>query len=103
MKVKKVVDSTTNRYVFNRAYKEYLERKGKIHCSYCKFHKNENITTKWYGGHYDEKLGECKLRYPNWKLTTKNPKQWMDKRIKITEEVSKYDSKRTYVEIKFSA
>lgn len=102
MKVKNVVDSTTNRYEFNRAYKEYLERKGKIHCSRCRVHKNENLTSKWYGGRYEEKLSKYKIRYPNWKLVSKNSKQWMYKPIEITEEVSKYDSKITYVEIKFS-
>jgi len=109
MKVKKIVDSTTNRYVFNRAYKEYLERKGKIRCSYCQFHKNENDNRKWYGGikhneFYDDMLTcyggvkETHTRYPNWKLISKNKKQWMNKGIKITE---KYDLKRIYIEIKF--
>lgn len=77
MRVKKIVKTTTNRGEFNRAYKEYLERKGKISCSRCEYHKNENYTGKWYGGHGDEKV-----KLPNWKLVSKNPKQWMVKPIK---------------------
>ncbi len=103
MKAKKIVDNTVNRREFNHVYKEYLERKGKIHCSRCPYHLNENLDGKWYGGHFDAVKNDYKIRYPNWKLVSKQRKQWMKKPIKITEEVSKYDSKRTYVEIKFSA
>ena len=102
MRVKNITKTTTNRGEFNRTYKEYLERKGRIHCSRCPYHRNENVTHNWYGGHYEESLGKYKIRYPNWKLVSKHPKQWMKKPIVITEEVSKYNSKRTYVEIKFS-
>jgi hypothetical protein len=79
MRVKNIMDDTTNRGEFNRAYKQYLERKSKIHCSHCKYHKNENQTTKWYGG-----FNNNELRYPNWKLVSKNQKQWMYKPTKIT-------------------
>ncbi len=77
MKAKKISKETTNRGEFNRAYKEYLERKSRIHCSYCKYHRNENYTGKWYGGNDDDKL-----KLPNWKLVSKNKKQWMAKPIK---------------------
>jgi len=50
MKAKKISETTTNCGEFNRAYKHYLERKGEIHCSYCKYHQNENCTGKWYDG-----------------------------------------------------
>lgn len=99
---KQIVKTTTNRGEFNRAYKTHLEQKGKIHCSRCPYHRCENINHNWYGGHYDESKSKYKIRYPNWKLVSKQPKQWMKKPIVITEEVSKYDSKHTYVEIKFS-
>jgi hypothetical protein len=102
MGVKNVVETTTNRGEFNRAYKNYLESsKGKISCSRCRYHRGENYDGKWYGGHFDEKKNCFKVRYPNWKLVSKQNKQWMKKPIEIVEEVSKY-SKRTYVEIKFS-
>lgn len=81
MKVKKIVDNTTNRSEFNRAYKSYLEhRKNGIHCSYCRYHKGENKTTKHYGG-------TNKLLYPNWKFVSKNRKQWMKKPIKLKEKL----------------
>lgn len=102
MKVKKIVEKTTNRKVYNRAYKAYLECKGKIYCSYCPYHRVENDDKKWYGGLIDEFTNKYHIRYPNWKLVSKNRKQWMKKPIRIVEEESKI-SKRTYVEIKFSA
>ena len=80
MKVKKVMDETTNRYEFNRCRKMYLEQKGKIRCCWCGYHVGENQTNKWYGVYdYGDKIFK---RYPNWKLSTKNKKQWMDKSIK---------------------
>lgn len=89
MKIKKIVDNTDNRREFNRAYKIYLERKGKIRCSYCKFHKSENTDSKWYGGFYDEKKNKYDIRYPNWKLVSKNKKQWMKNSIKVSKEKSR--------------
>lgn len=80
MKTKKIVDNTTNRGEFNRVYKDYLEhKKNGIHCSYCKYHRGENRTNKYYGG-----INE--IRYPNWKLVSKNRKQWMRKQLKIIEK-----------------
>jgi len=104
MGVKNLVETTTNRGEFNRAYKKYLEvSKAGIRCSHCRYHRGENdVDNKWYGGHYDEKIDDIKVRYPNWKLVSKNKKQWMKKPIKIIEGTTKL-SKKTYVEIKFSA
>jgi len=108
MKVKKIVDNTVNRREFNRAYKEYLERKGKIHCSYCGYHRNENRDNKWYGGIIYDDMETCRgkrkgtnTRYPNWKLVSKNRKQWIKKPIKTIKTNGWYNNK-TYVEIKFS-
>ena len=82
MKVKKIVDNTTNRSEFNRAYKNYLEhKKNGIHCSYCKYHRGENRTTKFYGG--INKIDENEIRHPNWKLVSKNRKQWMKQPVKV--------------------
>ena len=83
MKVKKVVKTTTNRMVFNRVYKVYLEDKCRIHCSYCGYHKYENYTGKHYGGY--KELGGVK--YPNWKLISKNRKQWMKNKIETYTEI----------------
>lgn len=49
MKSKNIQKTTTNRGEFNRAYKDYLSSK-EIYCSYCRYHKGENKTDKWYGG-----------------------------------------------------
>lgn len=79
---KDILELTTNRGEFNRAYKKYLEKtRNSIGCSRCKYHKGENKTTKYYGGQFvNEKWN---IKYPNWKLVSKNPKQWMKKPIKI--------------------
>jgi len=97
MKSKTISKTTTNRGEFNRAYKFYLEQKSRIHCSYCGYHRGENLGGKKCYGGYSEKG----IRHPNWKLVSKQPKQWMKKPIK---KVIKYYGgyQRTYVEIKFS-
>ena len=92
MKVCDEVKRTTNRSVFNRAYKQHLERLGKIHCSYCMYHKSENDSTKYY---YIE---EDDARYPNWKLSTKNSKQWEFKKLKLNEKFYRIDGSK-YFEI----
>ena len=96
MKSKKIVKTTTSRSEFNRAYKFYLEQKGEIMCSYCGYHRGENSDKKWYGG-YDD----INIRYPSWKLASKQPKQWMIKPIK---KIIKYYGgyQRICVEIIFS-
>lgn len=94
MKAKKIVKTTTNRGEFNRAYKGYLERKGKINCSHCEYHDNENYTGNHYGGFEDV------LKFPNWKLVSKNPKQWMKKKLEFDIEYMSW-SKKTYTRIKF--
>ena len=105
MKVKKIVDNTINRSEFNRAYKTYLERTGKIHCSYCGYHNNENSKKKWYGGFiydniktYHGKRKETNIKYPNWKLVSKNPKQWMDSSIKVVTKTICWSGKK-YIDI----
>lgn len=86
MRIKEIVDNTTNRGEFNRAYKQYLEhRKGGIYCSYCKYHRGENRTTKAYGGYVEESV-----RYPSWKLVSKNRKQWMRKPVKIESDFNNW-------------
>lgn len=97
MKAKIIEQTSTNRGEFNRAYKHYLEKKGKIHCSYCAYHRCENgCGTKMYGGFEDENI-----RHPNWKLVSKKPKQWMKKPIRKI-KTSGWRKNKTYVEIKFS-
>lgn len=87
--------NTSNRTVFNRAYKINLERKGKIYCSYCKYHRVENKTTKYYGGYIEDGIN-----YPNWKLVSKNRKQWMKKPIKTIVDSNNY-RKKEYITFKW--
>jgi hypothetical protein len=82
MKSKEISETTTNRGEFNRAYKFYLEHSGKIRCCYCRYNRGENDRRKCYGGYADD----GGVKNPSWKLTSKNPKQWMDKGVRITVE-----------------
>mgnify|MGYP001765875529 CR=1 FL=1 len=105
MKAKKISDETTNRGEFNRAHKHALEKKGKIHCSRCGYHRGENYTGNCYGG-YERMNGrakEMKMTYPNWKLVSKNPKQWMDKPMRTVTKISNRGTRweSIYVQIKF--
>ena len=97
MKVKKIVNNTTNRSEFNRAYKTYLERTGKIRCSYCGYHSNENSKKKWYGGFVYNDMETC-IKYPNWKLVSKNPKQWINSPIKVVTKTIRWNGKK-YIDI----
>jgi hypothetical protein len=94
MKSKKIVKTTTNRGEFNRAYKFHLEQKAKIHCSYCGYHRGENLGgKKRYSG-----FREDNIRHPNWKLVSKQPKQWMKKPIK--KKIEYYGGyQRIYIDI----
>jgi len=64
---------TNNRTYYNKLRKYYLEVDGEICCSYCKYNRNENNKGKWYGGY------NKKIKIPNWKLISRNKKQWMGK------------------------
>ena len=95
MKNNKLVKTTTNRGLFNRAHKIYLENRGKINCAYCPYHRKENNKSKYYGKYgYD-----LKIKFPNWKLVSKNSKQYMDKPIKIITKFGRQN--RKYIEILF--
>lgn len=59
--------------------RRYWRKKGKIRCSYCAYHRDENEkTNKYYGEIYNWKTKERVVRYPNWKLVSKKEKQWMN-------------------------
>jgi hypothetical protein len=87
MKSKKIMQNTTNRSEFNKAYKYYLEATGEIHCSYCCYHKGENSKKKYFGGYLDI---PDNVIHPNWKLTTRNRKQWMNKEVEVYEKINRY-------------
>ena len=69
---------TTNRSVYNKRRKLYLEGMYEIYCAHCGYHKCENYDGNHYGG-----FDKDNLKYPSWKLVTKNRKQWMKKDIQI--------------------
>lgn len=107
MKTKKIVDTSANRGEFNRAYKAHLEKTGKIHCGYCGYHKNENSDKKWYGGYLYDDMEICRgkrkgtnTRFPNWKLVSKNPKQWMPKPMRLETKTIHWNGKK-YIDIKW--
>ena len=60
---------TTNRYVYNRYTKFYHAKYHDLHCEWCQYHKGENYDGNYYFG----------KKRPNWKLVSKNKKQWMKK------------------------
>lgn len=105
MGMKKEMDRTNNRSVYNKSRKHYLEKKGLIRCSYCRYHKGENRKNH-YGGFIeeDETLLSAKIKWPSWKLTSKNPKQWMEKnrvKIKISEPRARFYNNRGYKYVDF--
>jgi len=103
---------TTNRYVFNRLHKSRLEQKGLIRCTLCPYHRGENDDRRWYGTIFSAKrynegfnFFDGDLRHPSWKLTSKNPKQWMDKgnikKIKSRKTWRSEDGYEEYIEFVF--
>ena len=85
---------TTNRTYYNRLRKLKLahERDG-IGCSYCRYNRGENFRGSYYADDKTEPYamrpsmwkGRAVLRWtqdgykrPNWKLASKNSRQWMD-------------------------
>ena len=74
--------TTVNRTVYNRLRKTILENDAKIRCSFCGYHKNENETNRWYGCFALSEKYANSIHYPNWKLASKNRKQWMKKKLK---------------------
>lgn len=83
MKAQKEYVETSNRWVYNRSRKEVLERHGKIRCSICRYNDNENGSSKWYGEiEYPGRPNKDSKRFPNWKLVSKNRKQWQTKRVR---------------------
>lgn len=85
MKKNQEFKTTTNRTVYNRRRKEVL-----ADCSFCRWHPtfwkfSEN--DQWKDYYVDGKK-------PNWKLVSKNKKQWMKKPLKIytynEQQIEKY-------------
>lgn len=59
---------TTNSALYNKLRKQELSYTGRIRCSYCPYHRGENLSG--YEG-----------QNPSWKLTSKVSDQWRKKKI----------------------
>jgi len=71
---------TTNSALYRKLHKVQHSS-----CSYCKwhpsfYHSSENDRWKWYRIYKEES------KYPNWKLCSKNKKQWMKKKLRYIED-----------------
>ncbi len=96
MRVYQEIRETTNSNLYRKLYREYLNKKeGK--CSMCTAHGGCNERNKWYGTTFNPK-DDQHLRYPSWKLVSKNRKQWMKKPLKVKIKELKW-RKTTYVEL----
>jgi hypothetical protein len=87
-KARKIMKTTTNRGEYNRARRKYLEDKGELSCGFCRPNSGCNGRhkgKKGYGGRSDKRL-----KYPSWKLATKNRKQWMIKSLKFKKTQMKW-------------
>jgi len=103
MKSKILEKTTTSRSEFNRVHKFRLESECEIHCGHCPYHDGENYDKNYYGEMYSPNNKVPHLRHPNWKLVSKNEKQWMKKPINIIENTSINwrGEKITHIEITF--
>lgn len=112
MKKKQIVDTTVDNSTYNKVRKQLLEKEGKIRCAWCKYHRGENDTRKYYGTKWrcirslwhdvNKDLNEDPIRYPNWKLVSKNRKQWMKKPIKFKSKDRHYwDRSFEWIELEF--
>jgi hypothetical protein len=90
-----IMDTTDSNSVYNKIRKRYLEDTGELRCAWCPYHKNENYTGNFYWVH--KKV----TKYPSWKLVSKNPRQWMDKPIKMVTKKYKREELGEYIEIIF--
>jgi len=92
--------TTTNRRVYNLLHKEV-----NANCSFCKWHPtfwrgSENQRYKNMHCYEDgNKVGwdESIKHYYNWKLSTKNRKQWMTKKYKAVRKPMYFSYKNAYV------
>jgi len=90
MRNKEILETTTNRKTYNRAYKKHLYKKGKINCTYCPYNRGENRGGNWYAGVWKSKSKKYDIKHPSWKLATKNRKQWMKKNVRFEEVIQIY-------------
>lgn len=82
------LESTSDSKIYKRLRKEQT-----CSCSYCDFHCNENFR----GKHYSTYRSLVHLKFPNWKLVSKNKKQYFAKNTEVFENItSSYVSGETF-------
>lgn len=82
-------DSISDSKTYKRKLKGYV-----CHCSYCGYHRNEN----YRGKHYTTLRSIEHLKFPNWKLVSKNEKQYVPNTIEVFEYVNNV---RSYYKIEW--
>lgn len=75
---RKEYENGINRSTYNKLRKKNLAEQCDIRCSYCGWNSGENSSDKWYGSRA-HKSPKKEIRFPSWKLATKNRKQWQEK------------------------
>jgi len=84
--MKNELETTTNNSVYKKLYKEKYAS-----CSYCKWHSQHSENDAWDNYSISKaKNSREKRSYPNWKLVSKNKKQWMKKPLKFKKYISNY-------------
>ena len=90
MKSKIITKNTNNNKIYNRYRKKYLCNKGIIKCNFCGYHKGENSNNNFYAIITNKNNTKKSSKFPNWKLVSKNRKQWMKKNLFFNEEENNF-------------
>lgn len=96
MKPMQEYNTTTNSSVYRKLYKEK-----NASCSYCKWHGPSSENGRWDCYFKNAWKGKKKAKYPNWKLVSKNKKQWMKKTLIFEESNNQYSQWDYWIEIKW--
>lgn len=90
MKKKEILKTTDNSTVYRRVKRNYLYSYGV--CDRCSPHGGCNRKNH-YGG-----FAHKQLKYPSWKLVSKNRKQWQDKPLKKKQRELYWRRKGVYID-----
>lgn len=96
MKPMQEYNTTVNRSVYNKLYKQKHAS-----CSYCKWHGPHSENDRWECYFKSEYNGKKRARYPNWKLVSKNKKQWMKKTLLFEDGRNPYGLWTYWIDIKW--
>ncbi len=96
MRLRNEYNTTINSSVYNKLHKIYNAR-----CSYCKWHGPSTENWQWESYYKNKYKGKEKAKYPNWKLVSKNKKQWMEKTLIFIDETNPYSVWEYWIDIKW--